>query len=153
MLLNTFQHIKGIGKKSELSLWRKGIIDWDKYLKSNGNQLMLFKNYKENPILSSINAYEKGDIGFFARTLPHSEYYRIALTYPGETLFLDIETTGLSIYYDHLTLVGWSLGRNYGVCFRGQDPTSLIAVLQSAKAIVTFNGSIFDLNFVTDLPF
>jgi len=148
MLRNTFRHIKGIGKKSEISLWEKGITDWEKYLKTNGNQLTLFENHKRNPILSSINAYKKGDIDFFARTLPHSEYYRIALTYPGETLFLDIETTGLSIYYDYLTLVGWSLGRNYGVCFRGQDTTSLIAVLKSAKAIVTFNGSLFDLNFL-----
>jgi len=148
MLLNTFRHIKGIGKKSEISLWERGITDWEKFLKANGNQLTLFENHKRNPILSSIKAYNKGDIVFFARTLPHSEYYRIALTYPGETLFLDIETTGLSIYYDYVTLVGWSLGRNYGVCFRGQDPTSLIAVLQSAKAIVTFNGSLFDLNFL-----
>jgi predicted nuclease with RNAse H fold/uncharacterized protein YprB with RNaseH-like and TPR domain/dephospho-CoA kinase len=148
MLLNTFRHLKGIGKKSEISLWEKGITDWEKYLKVNGNQLTIFKNQKRNPILSSINAYKKGDIHFFARTLPHSEYYRIALTYPGETLFLDIETTGLSIYYDYLTLVGWSLGQNYGVCFWGQDATSLISVLKSAKAIVTFNGSLFDLKFL-----
>lgn len=148
MLLNTFRHIKGIGKKSELSLWEKGITDWEKYLKANGNQLPLFTSHKRDPILSSINAYKRGDIGFFARTLPNSEYYRIALTYPGETLFLDIETTGLSIYYDYLTLVGWSLGQKYGVCFRDQDATELIAVLESAKAIVTFNGAIFDLNFL-----
>jgi uncharacterized protein YprB with RNaseH-like and TPR domain/predicted nuclease with RNAse H fold/dephospho-CoA kinase len=148
MLLNTFRHIKGIGKKSELSLWAKGITDWEKYLETNNTQLQLFAKSNKDPILSSIKAYKKGDIAFFAGILPSSEYYRIALTYPQETLFLDIETTGLSIYYDHLTLVGWSLGRYYGVYFRGQETGGLLDVLNSAKAIVTFNGSLFDLPFL-----
>jgi len=148
MLLSTFRHIKGIGKKTESAFWKKGITTWDKYLKLNGKQLSLFINEFRNPIESSFEAYEEGNSSFFAQGLPRTEYYRIALTYPTETLFLDIETTGLSLYYDQITLVGWSIGQKYGVCLKDQDASGLLDALHSAKAIVTFNGTMFDLKFL-----
>lgn len=148
MIQSTFQHIRGIGKKTEALLWKEGITDWHKYQKLNGNQLSLFKNNFINPIELSIKAYNEGNIDFFASTLPKTENYRIALTYPLETLFLDIETTGLSLYYDQITLVGWSIGQKYGVYLKDQDASGLLDVLNSAKTIVTFNGTIFDLKFL-----
>jgi len=148
MLLSTFQHIKGIGKKTELSLWEKGIINWEKYIQLNGKQLPLFKSDSTDPVKSSITAFNKGDIDYFAKTLPRSEFYRVALTYPEETLFLDIETTGLSLYYDQITLVGWSIGNKYGIYLKDNDESGLINALSSAKAIVTFNGTLFDIKFL-----
>jgi len=148
MLLSTFQHIRGIGKKTELSLWEKGITDWGKYLKLNGKQFPLFKQDSINPVESSIKAYKEGNLAFFSNNLPKREYYRVALAYPEETLFLDIETTGLSLYYDQITLVGWSIGPKFGVCLKDQDASGLFKALKSAKAIVTFNGTIFDLKFL-----
>ncbi len=148
MLLSTFRHIRGIGKKTESYLWEKGITNWDKYLNLNGKQLSLFNDDFLNPIELSIQAYKDGNTGFFARDLPRAEYYRIAVTYPKETIFLDIETTGLSLYYDQITLVGWSIGRRYGVHVKDQDPSGLFEALKSAKAIVTFNGTLFDLKFL-----
>jgi hypothetical protein len=93
MLLSTFRHIRGIGKKTELALWKKGITTWDKYLKLNGKQLSLFDDNGGNPVESSVRAYEEGNTGFFAQGLPSSEYYRIAVTYPNKTIFLDIHPT------------------------------------------------------------
>lgn len=148
MLLSTFRHIKGIGKKTESALWKKGITTWDKYLKLNGKQLSLFDDNGRNPIESSVKAYKEGNTGFFAHALPNCEYYRIAVTYPKETIFLDIETTGLSLYYDQITLVGWSIGQQYGVYLNDQDPSGLFQALNSAKTIVTFNGTLFDLKFL-----
>lgn len=148
MLLSTFQHIKGIGKITELALWDKGITTWEKYIKNKGRQLSLFEKETITPLNESIKAYENGNLAFFANRLPRSEYYRIALTYPQDTIFLDIETTGLSLYYDQITLVGWSIGRKYGVALQDQDEAGLLEALASAKAIVTFNGTIFDLKFL-----
>lgn len=148
MLLSTFQHIKGIGKITELALWDKGITTWEKYIKNNGHQLSLFEKKTITPLNESIKAYKNGNLAFFANRLPRSEYYRIALTYPQDTIFLDIETTGLSLYYDQITLVGWSIGRKYGVYLQDQDEAGLLEALASAKAIVTFNGTIFDLKFL-----
>ena len=148
MLVSTFQHIRGIGKKTELSLWNKGITNWVKYVKRNGRQLSLFESNKTDPVKDSIRAYDIGDVSFFAQTFPKAQYYRVALAYPEETLFLDIETTGLSLYYDQITLVGWSIGSKFGVCLKDQDASGLFEALKSAKAIVTFNGTIFDLKFL-----
>lgn len=151
MLLSTFRHIRGIGKITEQNLWEKGVTDWHKYAKLNGSQLPLFQKVKTGPIELSFEAYHKGNLQFFADNLPKSDYYRCALTYPDETIFLDIETTGLSLYYDQITLVGWSVGRKYGVYLKDQDETALFDALRSAKVIVTFNGTIFDIKFLKKL--
>lgn len=63
-------------------------------------------------------------------------------------LFLDIETTGLSRYYDEVTLVGYLVDGHYDVCVRGQDPGRLLDALASADTLVTFNGTLFDVPFL-----
>ena len=93
-------------------------------------------------------ALAEGDSDFFALRMPRSEYYRIALTFPARTLFLDIETTGLSIYYDSITVVGWCYANEYDFMVRGDTEQKLRDVLADARAIVTFNGSLFDIPFL-----
>lgn len=34
MLKNTFQHIHGIGEKTEKKLWRAGLTDWETFLET-----------------------------------------------------------------------------------------------------------------------
>ena len=150
MLKYSFRQIKGIGAKRERELWSRGIYSWDDFEHENGSQLRMFNLYSEesDPLYDSRRALEIDDADFFATNLPRQEHHRIALGFPEQTLFFDIETTGLSRYYDTITLVGWSVGANYQVFIKGQDFEPLRAALLKAKAIVTFNGSIFDLPFV-----
>lgn len=63
-------------------------------------------------------------------------------------IFLDIETTGLSRYYDEITLVGYAMDRHYDVHVAGDDPERLVAALKAARSLVTFNGTLFDLPFL-----
>ena len=63
-------------------------------------------------------------------------------------MFLDIETTGLSLYYDYITLVGWSVAGKYELYLKGKSADRLRDALSRAKVIVTFNGSRFDLPFL-----
>lgn len=63
-------------------------------------------------------------------------------------LFLDIETTGLSRYYDEITLVGFMSGGVYRVHVAGDDPAELLDAVASADTLVTFNGTTFDLPFL-----
>jgi predicted nuclease with RNAse H fold/dephospho-CoA kinase len=63
-------------------------------------------------------------------------------------LFLDIETTGLSRYYDEITLVGYMIHGRYSVYINGDDPSPLLAALEEADSIVTFNGTLFDIPFL-----
>ncbi len=151
MLTCTFQHLKGIGTKTEEAMWRRGILTWGQYITALPRQRSLFDNTQqesESILSESFTAYNKGDMEFFAKNLSNAEYYRIALEFPTEVLFLDIETTGLSLYYDQITIVGWSLDTRYGVYINGQDDTELRSVLAGAKVIVTFNGTLFDLKFI-----
>jgi len=149
MLKYTFRHLKGISKKKEQNLWRKGVFSWDDYKAYAGEQLTIFgANDSDHELLESEEAYEKSNVAFFGRQLDASEYYRIALEYPNDVLFLDIETTGLSLYYDQITIVGWSIGKNFGVYVNGESASHLLSDLESAKVIVTFNGTLFDLKFL-----
>src|SRR6185369_3706734 len=101
-------------------------------------------------VRESEEAFKAQNADYFARSLPKQEHYRIALSFSSKTLFLDIETTGLSRYYDTITLVGWSTGREYNAYIKGDDPEPLRKALTEAKAIVTFNGSLFDVPFLRD---
>jgi len=71
-----------------------------------------------------------------------------ALSDTRRVLFLDVETTGLSRYYDELTLVGWLSDCVYRVHVAGDDPEPLLSSLRAASALVTFNGTLFDLAFL-----
>lgn len=67
---------------------------------------------------------------------------------PDGVLFLDIETTGLSRYYDKLTLVGYEVGGEYNVLLANDNPAHFMEALARASSLVTFNGSSFDLPFL-----
>jgi uncharacterized protein YprB with RNaseH-like and TPR domain/predicted nuclease with RNAse H fold/dephospho-CoA kinase len=71
-----------------------------------------------------------------------------ALNEASGVLFLDVETTGLSRHYDELTLVGWLSDGAYRVYVAGDDPEPLLSTLRAASALVTFNGTLFDLAFL-----
>lgn len=149
MLKSTFQHLKGISRKKERDLWAKGVVTWDDYKSLIGEQMTIFGDDETDHELSeSEKAYNNENMEFFRDQLESSEYYRIALEYPEDVLFLDIETTGLSLYYDQITIVGWSIGRNFGVLINGEDSEPLRTALAKAKVIVTFNGTMFDLKFL-----
>jgi predicted nuclease with RNAse H fold/dephospho-CoA kinase len=70
------------------------------------------------------------------------------LTDPARVIFLDVETTGLSWFYDEITLVGWARDGVYRTHIAGEDPTALLNSLADAQALVTFNGTLFDLKFL-----
>ena len=63
-------------------------------------------------------------------------------------MFLDVETTGLSWFYDQLTIVGWASQGRYDVHVAGDNPDRLLDALGRAQALVTFNGTLFDLRFL-----
>ncbi|KRA42035.1 hypothetical protein ASD80_09930 [Devosia sp. Root635] len=63
-------------------------------------------------------------------------------------MFLDIETTGLSHYYDEITTVGWSIDGRAETFIKGGDPRHLLRDAGHAKVLVTFNGIRFDARFL-----
>ncbi|OJY60554.1 MAG: hypothetical protein BGP16_05745 [Sphingobium sp. 66-54] len=85
-----------------------------------------------------------------AKPIPKGLRDKLAICHehPERLLFLDIETTGLSHFYDEITIVGWSFGGRSGTFIKGQDPSELFQVVQNAIAVVTFNGIRFDQRFL-----
>ncbi|MCP4937274.1 MAG: hypothetical protein GY927_24470, partial [bacterium] len=60
----------------------------------------------------------------------------ICASYPQDVMFLDIETTGLSHYYDEITVVGWSIDGKSKTFVKGGDHTELLEDAANAKALV-----------------
>ena len=109
---STFIHIKGIGAKTEQYLWKKNILTWDDYVNTIEKKNLFFSQ-NESLLNASYIAYKERNIDYFAEKLNDNELYRLAISFPNDILFLDIETTGLSHYYDCITVIGWSLNNKY----------------------------------------
>jgi len=152
MLKNTFIHLPGIGPKKERNLWEQGIFTWDDFEQHFFGQRSLFPGVSDDVLARTIEqsrvALHEGNFEFFAERLPDQEHYRIALADPRSTVFVDIETTGLSIYYDYTTLIGAANMDGYHLYTRGQSADRVAELISSAKCIVTFNGTSFDLKFL-----
>ena len=150
MLRQTFQHIAGFSETKERELWKKHIFTWEDYNKTYSNQLSLFTDLEIDPLLESVSKLQNDDYEYFIERLPKHLYYRIANSFPEKTIFLDIETTGLSYYYDDITLIGWSIGNNfrYSIGLETEKINLLIQDLKNAVCIVTFNGTLFDIPFI-----
>jgi predicted nuclease with RNAse H fold/dephospho-CoA kinase len=72
----------------------------------------------------------------------------VCVEHPERVLFLDIETTGLSLYYDEITIVGWSYAGRAKTFIKGNDVTELLSDADKSLAMVTFNGIRFDRRFL-----
>lgn len=82
------------------------------------------------------------------RPKPLDRRFAAALAEPTKVLFLDVETTGLSWFYDELTIVGWAMDGRYCLHIAGGNPQPLVEALKIAKTLITFNGTLFDLRFL-----
>ena len=151
LLRRSFQHLAGISAAKEEKLRSEGLQDWNDLLLRATAQRDLFGKRGSalgSDVEASEEALAKGDVDFFKERLPRREHYRIAASFPERCLFLDIESTGLSRYYDQVTLVGWSVGRRYEVLIDPTETCQLERDLSAKPIVVTFNGTLFDLPFL-----
>ena len=151
ILRRTFQHLPGVSAAKEVRLRSEGVQDWNDLLSPSAGQLDLFGKRGSElscAVEASEEALAKGDIEFFKERLHKREYYRIAASFPERCLFLDIESTGLSKYYDQVTLVGWSAGSRYEALIDPNETIQLERELVAHPIVVTFNGTLFDLPFL-----
>src|SRR5688572_30395956 len=120
LITSTFCHLRGISTGREQALWKSGVVTWDDLEKRYQPQLSLFAGgIRATATLRELElsrkALDERQLEYFAENLPKREHYRLAYAFPDDTIFLDIETTGLSRYYDYITLVGLSRGSEYYV--------------------------------------
>ena len=151
LLRRSFQHLPGIGAAREAKLRSEGLRDWNDLLSPSTGQRNLFGK-RISKLGCAVEASEEAlaaeDVEYFKERLPRREYYRIAASFPDRCVFLDIESTGLSRHYDHVTLVGWSTGSRYDVLIDPRGTVQLERDLGELPILITFNGTLFDLPFL-----
>ncbi len=146
MLQNTFIHLPSIGYQKEKSLWNSGIKTWDDFLdqfRSDDSK----QNYISE-LFKSKSALHEQDPFYFSRCLRSSELWRTWPEFKGNTVFLDIETTGLSPRYNEVTVVGLYDGKKEKCFIQGKNLEFINEELERYKSVITFNGALFDIPFL-----
>ncbi len=150
MLQETFVHIPGVGYRTEERLWRSGIRRWDDVVSRRMPPRIGPRLGKriETELERSMEALHRGRHRYFARTLPAREHWRAWADFRDHVAFLDIETTGLSLGRDAVTVVGVFDGHRERSFVKGDNLEDLPHALARAKLLVTFNGARFDVPFL-----
>lgn len=149
MLKRTFCHIDGITINTEKLLWDSGIGNWEHFERELTTISTLSKGKIEKikaELPFSRNALEQNDLSYFKNRLPTKELWRLSPL--GKIAYVDIETTGMSRYGDHITLLGIYDGNSADIYIRGQNLHEARQRLQEFDIFVTFNGKQFDLPFI-----
>lgn len=106
------------------------------------------RNLLAHYIPQSKEALIRKDFTFFDRLFKSGEAWRFYPELRDVCVFLDIETTGLSPYFDEVTVIGLFDGKAYKVFVKGENLEKFLQELSRFSMIVTFNGSLFDLRFI-----
>jgi uncharacterized protein len=150
MLRHTFIHLPGVGVHRERALWEQGILDWDHFLSAACDGVLHEGIYQTAvPLVrQSLDAAAGSDAGFFRALLPQREMWRLYPAFAQQALFLDIETTGLSPYYDQVTMIGALGGGRLALFINGINLDQFPDYVRQFPLLVTFNGSQFDVPFL-----
>ena len=163
MLRNTFVLLDRIGPQREASLWRSGIESWDDFVSARRIKGLAedTKAVMDVELQAADEKLSRKDARYFSSKLYSRDHWRCLNDLGDSVVYLDIETTGIS-NRSPITVIGIYDGRRMHTLVRGQNLNhrDLSSMLSSASAIVTFNGSSFDLpviraqfpNAVPDIP-
>ncbi len=149
MLKNTFAHIPNIGLKTEERLWHSGILDWDDFLlppslKFSRNKI----DHIAGTLRESQRHLENRNPDYFQERLPPSLHWRMFPEFRASTLYLDIETTGLENWENHITSIATYDGKSVSCYVHGQNLDDFARDIQEYKVLVTYNGKSFDIPFI-----
>jgi len=152
MLKSTFLHIPGVGPITEKMIWSRRIYSWDEFPEKR-RRVDISENVAnriEKWLRRSERALEKKDALFFSTRLQQRDLWRLFPEFKNCTAFLDIETTGLSFYYDDITLIGLYDGKDVKTFVQGQNLGDFEREIKKYSIIVTYNGTLFDLRFIRE---
>ena len=125
MLASSFVLLKGIGQHSERRLWQEGILDWASFIRSPSlpGIASTRKEWYDRELVTAQSRLEEGDAHFFGACLKSREHWRLFETFRPRTLYLDIETTGMSAREGHVTVVGLYRNGHMTSLVRGETLT------------------------------
>jgi uncharacterized protein YprB with RNaseH-like and TPR domain len=150
MLTQSFQHIPGIGAKTERQLWEAGIPDWDGFSKAvppiclSPKRCETIKTYIE----ASHRHLAANNPNFFLDLLPSDRHWCVFPEFRSSIAYLDIETTGLSHWDSDITTIALYDGTAIQYYIQGQNLEDFLHDIQAYSIIVTYNGKTFDVPFI-----
>jgi len=149
MLKSTFQHIPGVGEKTEKDLWKAGCTCWDHLLERDfGLPKEKYRRLKAG-VLESMGRLESLDHHYFRECLDRNLSWRAYDNFKEYACFIDIETTGLSPSSSHVTTVCVHSPKETKSYVTGVNMEELQGDLAKYMYIVSFNGARFDLPFLS----
>ena len=149
VLRQTFLHVPGVGYRTEERLWQSGLESWDDLGTAKAERITPHLRLAlEEEIGRSEDALRLRRYRYFARRLPAREHWRAWPEFRGSVGYLDIETTGLDVGRNAVTVVGLFDGRRKRSFVQGANLEELPHALEDVQLLVTFNGSRFDIPFL-----
>ena len=139
LLKNSFLHLPGLNVDDEEDLWAAGVKDWSDALASDRVDAR-----GKRALRRSAAALARRDSVYFEKKYRPGERWRLLPDFADETVFLDIETTGLG-GEAYITMCGVLDPSGYTAYMRGENLDQLTSDLDRYKLVVTFNGIAFDV--------
>ena len=151
MLINSYIHVYGIGAVTERRLWQEGLMDWFVFLEKAecGDLPEWVKASFIDEIESSVLHLQDHDHKYFKDRMSHRELWRTFPEFRETTVYLDIETTGLDQFDDEITVVGLYDGNEVTTFIKDKNLDALPLALERYSTIVSFNGLLFDMPFIS----
>ncbi|MBW1980840.1 MAG: ribonuclease H-like domain-containing protein [Deltaproteobacteria bacterium] len=149
MLEHTFIHLPFIGPRTEVQLWRQGILTWEDLNHHLGHWPKCVKRREAMQRALEESWRHRQQPTYFHSHLPSSERWRLYGSFRHSCAFLDIETTGLSSFAYEISVIGIFDGLHLYQFVNGRNLEEFEEVIYHYDLLVTFNGSRFDLPFIT----
>ena len=147
MLKHTFQHIHGIGEKTEKRIWSEGVTNWETFL--DEHQRLTLPQWQRDlacvEIETSLRALERRDAHYFNTKLSPPLQWRLYPEFGQQVAYLDIETTGGAQSAPVITVIGLYDGASPRVYVQGKNLSRFVEDIAPFTLLVTYNGKAFDL--------
>jgi uncharacterized protein YprB with RNaseH-like and TPR domain len=148
MLENTFLHLPHIGPRTEIDLWRQGILTWDDLEFHLQNWPPSLERRRQMLEQLQESKEHRGQAQYFFNRLPTAERWRLYRDFRSRCGFLDIETTGINSEDHDITVIGLFDGKQMYHYINGENLAEFEDAIESYDLLITFNGSRFDLPFI-----
>ncbi len=148
MLNHTFRHIPGIGLKTERRWWQAGLSSWDDFHNPCPLPLTPAKMAMIREHLEQSKSHLADNPLYFYELLNGNQHWRLFPHYRHTSLYLDIETTGLSEFQDHITTIATYDGAQVKYYVHGENLGDFIHDLDRFDLLITYNGKTFDIPMI-----
>lgn len=150
MLQNTFQHLPGVGAKTEVALWNQYIRCWEDLLASDSTHRPPLKNRAaiRKSLEESVIQLQDGNVRYFQDRLPTGLHWRLFPEFREKVVYLDIETDGLDAACGRITTIALFDGKNVSCYIQGHNMDAFAADIMQYDLIITYNGKCFDIPFI-----